>query len=422
MKPKLKVRGQDAPVEVEVNETYADQIEEDVVDKWQDILDLAIQMFKVPNALIMRLHEDDLEVYAKSSNEENRFTKNKHAAIGVGHYCETVIGNDEMLMVEDATSDPLWKDNPDVKVGLTNYLGFPLKWPDGEVFGTMCLLDENNKTYEPEQIELLEALKGNIEKDLSLLDRNVQLTKSLDELEKTQDLLLSHEKNNLTNQLVANITHEISTPLNVALTSAAYLDYAAKRVDLNDEGALSRLQEGTDLVQRNLTHASKLLSSFKKIANDQGRQQDEVIDLGLYIKSVLLSIKLELKKNNTVWCVDIPERFYLKTKPGALSQIILCLIDNAMVHGFKNRMGNEFLVSLIDHEESVSLIFEDNGIGLDQSLGQTIFEPFVKSEEHEGAGLGLTVIKEIVEQTLSGSIECASDEGAIFTIKLPKVN
>ncbi len=55
-------------------------------------------------------------------------------------------------------------------------------------------------------------------------------------------------------------------------------------------------------------------------------------------------------------------------------------------------------------------------------MGQTIFEPFVKSEEHEGAGLGLTVIKEIVEQTLSGSIECASDEGAIFTIKLPKVN
>jgi len=419
MKPKLKVRGKEELIEVSVNDIYADQIQKEVIEKWQEVLDLAISMFNVPNALIMRLHEDDLEVFAKSNNQENIFTMNKHAAIGVGHYCETVVGNDEMLMVKDASEDPLWEGNPDLKYGLVNYLGLPIKWPDGKIFGTMCLLDQDANTYNEEQIELFKALKSNIEKDLTLLDRNVQLTKSLDELERTQELLIHHEKNNLTNQLVSNITHEISTPLNVAMTSAAYLDYAAKKMDFSDRDAMNRLKEGTDLVQRNLLHASELLSSFKKIANDQGRMQEENIDLGLYIKSIFLSSKLKLKEHDTTWEVDSPKSLILKTKPGAIAQVLLSLIDNALKHGFKDRKSNEIHVAIKDENEHVIITLKDNGMGYTGDH-EEIFKPFMRHEHHEGAGLGLTLVKEIVEQNLQGTILASTNGGMIFDINIPK--
>lgn len=413
MNPKLKVKGQKKPVEVEVNTTYADTIKNDIITKWQEVLDLAVAMFDVPAALIMRLHEDDLEVYAKSNNKENIFERNNHAAIGVGHYCETAIGRDELLYVKDANSDPFWTESPDAKYGLTNYLGMPLKWPDGQVFGTMCVLTDQVNDYDQNKLDLFQALKNNIEKDLSLVDRNIQLEKNLDELEKTQALLIDHEKTNLTNQLVATISHEISTPLNVALTSAAYIDYATNKLDLNEAGAKEQLMEGTALVQRNLEEAAKLLNDFKKIANDQGRMQDDWIDLPLYIKSVMKSMNLDLRAKNVSVTYDMPNNLSLYLKPGALSQVLIGLTNNALA-GF-NEKDHHIHIQVKDGEQ-VELIYSNNG----SSKCDLDYQPLKKSGQLQGQGLGMNVIKTLVEKDLSGQIACQSDKKQSFKILLRK--
>ncbi len=423
MKPKLKVKGKERPKEVSINKSHADLIQDSVIEKWQEILDLAIKLFDVPNALIMRLHEEHLEVFAKSNNIENIFTKNKRADIGIGHYCETVIGNDELLVVSNALTDPFWAESPDVKADMVNYMGLPLKWPTGEMFGTMCILDNQEKEYSMEQLELFDALKSTIEKDLTLLDSNVNLNRTLKDLEKTHKLLLEHEKNHLTNQLVSSITHEISTPIGVALTTASYLDFIAKKANTNDDATMGKLQEGAELVQRNLEHAATLLKSFKKITTDQSRLQTEKIDLEVYVKSVVLSLKYNLRKYNVSVTVDIPKYISLTLNSGAFAQVLINLLTNASLHAFKT--ATERVVKILSHEENdhVELTIMDNGIGMTGEQIDEIFKPFVRFDDNEeGSGLGLSIVKDIVEKTLNGTISCHSelDSGTSFVLELPK--
>ncbi|MBI9010746.1 MAG: GAF domain-containing sensor histidine kinase [Clostridiales bacterium] len=424
MKPKLKVKGKERPIEVSINKPHADLIQESVIKKWQEILDLSIKLFDVPNALIMRLHEDDLEVFAKSSNKENVFTRNKRADIGVGHYCETVIGNDERLVVHNARIDPFWAKSPDVKAEMVNYMGLPIKWPTGEVFGTMCILDHQEKEYSQHQLELFDALKGTIEKDLTLLDSNVTLNRTLDDLERTHKVLLEHEKNHLTNQLVSSITHEISTPIGVALTTASYIDYLTKKANTNDDVTMGKLQEGAELVQRNLEHAATLLKSFKRITTDQSLLQTEKIDLEVYVKSVVLSLKYNFRKYNVSVIIDIPKNMYIILNSGAFSQVLINLLTNATLHAFKTQA--ERVVKIVCHEESdsIELRIIDNGIGMTSEQIDEIFKPFVRFDDNDGgSGLGLSIVKDIVEKTLNGTVSCQSelDIGTSFILEIPKV-
>jgi GAF domain-containing protein len=53
------------------------------------------------------------------------------------------------LAVPDALADPDWKDNPDVKLNMICYLGYPILTPSKEVFGTLCILDSEARRYSP---------------------------------------------------------------------------------------------------------------------------------------------------------------------------------------------------------------------------------------------------------------------------------
>ena len=63
------------------------------------------------------------------------------AKLNTGLYCETVMATRSPLHVPNALNDPDWKNNPDVELDVISYLGIPLIWPDGSVFGTICVLD-----------------------------------------------------------------------------------------------------------------------------------------------------------------------------------------------------------------------------------------------------------------------------------------
>ncbi|MEI7868728.1 MAG: hypothetical protein WCI11_12620 [Candidatus Methylumidiphilus sp.] len=46
-----------------------------------------------------------------------------------------------------ALKDPDWDHNPDIKLGMISYCGLPLTWPDGHIFGTLCILDEKENAH-----------------------------------------------------------------------------------------------------------------------------------------------------------------------------------------------------------------------------------------------------------------------------------
>jgi PAS domain S-box-containing protein len=144
-------------------------IPQDIQSRWQRIADLMAGILSVPAGLIMRVDPPQIEVFLSSATEKNPFPKGSRADLGTGLYCETVMETRAPLLVPDASKDPEWDRNPDARIGMVFYLGYPLAWPDGEIFGTICVLDEKENPRAVQYRELLGEFRQVIEKDLGLI-------------------------------------------------------------------------------------------------------------------------------------------------------------------------------------------------------------------------------------------------------------
>jgi PAS domain S-box-containing protein len=136
---------------------------------WQRIVDLMAGILSVPAGLIMKVDPPQIEVYLSSVTENNPLPKGTRAEYGIGMYCETVMEKRAPLLVPDASKDPAWCQSPGAKMGMVFYLGYPLVWPDGEIFGTICVLDEKENPRAIRFRELLCEFQQVIERDLRLI-------------------------------------------------------------------------------------------------------------------------------------------------------------------------------------------------------------------------------------------------------------
>ncbi len=134
------------------------EISKDLTQKWQEILNITANILNVPAGLIMRLHEKEIEVFLSSNTENNPYEPHEKAELQTGLYCETVVGNRKELLVPNAKKDPLWENNPDVALNMISYYGVPITWPDGEVFGTFCVLDDKENEYSSDYRQLIRVL------------------------------------------------------------------------------------------------------------------------------------------------------------------------------------------------------------------------------------------------------------------------
>lgn len=113
----------------------------EALTKWQYVVDQISEIADVPATLIMHKRDQQHNVCVKSTSSENPYHEGQSFQLHDKLYCFGVLENDAELCVEDASSDPHWHDNPDMEFGMSFYVGLPLKWPDGSVFGTICMLD-----------------------------------------------------------------------------------------------------------------------------------------------------------------------------------------------------------------------------------------------------------------------------------------
>lgn len=116
--------------------------------------------------------------------------------------------------------------------------------------------------------------------------------------------------------------------------------------------------------------------------------------------------------------------YYIKGQVGALNQIILNLVTNA-IHAIgekKGRVKLQFGLS-VDDDHMVRLVIEDNGCGIPKEIRKHVFEPFFTTKKAgEGTGIGLTVVKRMVEEH-GGWIQVQSEEGkgTTFIMNFPRV-
>jgi GAF domain-containing protein len=161
-----------------------------LLGKWQHVVDIVAELLTVPAGLIMRCQGNEIEVLVASASPGNPYHPGEKELLpGSGLYCETVIKTRQMLLVPNALEDEKWRNNPDIKLGMISYLGYPIFLPQGEVFGTICVLDIKENAYSETYKRLLLQFKELIEAHLELLHTNCLLQDALIQVKTLQGML-----------------------------------------------------------------------------------------------------------------------------------------------------------------------------------------------------------------------------------------
>jgi DNA-binding CsgD family transcriptional regulator len=162
-------------------------IPDDMLAKWQRVVDILASIVDVPAGLIMKAVPPKHHVFISSATEGNPYTTDTTFELNTGLYCDTVMEDRRLLIVPNALEDPEWNQNPDLEHGMVFYMGFPLVWPDGTIFGTICVLDRQNNEKAVQYVDLLSEFKGVVDSDLKLLVELAERRRMEKELQEAHD-------------------------------------------------------------------------------------------------------------------------------------------------------------------------------------------------------------------------------------------
>lgn len=133
-------------------------------ERFDRITKLAQRLLDVPVALFSLIDEDRIWFKSKQGLESTEIPR-------VGALCDHALQCETVFVVEDATNDVRFRDNPVVTEapGVRFYAGCPVSAPNGLKLGTLCVLDTVPRQFSPEDIDMMQVLGQLIEDKLSTL-------------------------------------------------------------------------------------------------------------------------------------------------------------------------------------------------------------------------------------------------------------
>lgn len=287
------------------------------------------------------------------------------------------------------------------------------------------LLHAVNKAFE--RAKLIED-RETYQRDLEKANRD--LRDSLGMLEETRDQLVQSEKMAALGELVAGVAHEINTPVGIAVTAASFLEvktselekiYRSGELKKNElESYFNDVQEVAQSLSLNMERAARLIASFKQMAVDQSCENMRRFNFSQYINETIISLKPSYKDSPYEIKVDCGKDIELNSFPGAFSQIINNMVMNSLLHGFGEMETGIMQIRVCQEKDSIVFIYEDNGKGMTKEQAEKVFHPFFTTKRGRGGtGLGMSIVFNLVTQTLKGHIVCSSSpgNGVRFTIR-----
>lgn len=229
--------------------------------------------------------------------------------------------------------------------------------------------------------------------------------------------LQAQESSQAKSEFIANMSHEIKTPLNIIIGFSELLSntkvethkYLKYLQNINNSG-------------KHLLNLTNDIINISKIESGNFKLNNEDIDVELLIIDVINSLKLISSSKSIGIDLDLIKTNIFSDKK-ILTQILYNLINNAIK--FTPERGSIKIKSQMDNNKLIVSI-EDTGIGIDTENLNVIFEKFKQVDsslerQQQGAGLGLAITKKLIE-LLNGSIhvESIKGKGSRFWFILPK--
>ncbi len=230
-----------------------------------------------------------------------------------------------------------------------------------------------------------------------------------------QKMLLQQSKLAQSGEMIANITHQFRQPLN----SIAYILLNIKRQSANCVKIKDSVSLKIDMANQSLQFLSKTIDAFKDFyLPSKNKETFSVLDA---VNSAYVIISAEIKNKNinfTIKCNADLKVYGIKSE---LAQVFLALISNSIYAVLDNEIKN-IDISIYAKDKNIIAEIKDNGKGILQSDLNKIFMPYFSTKD-SGFGIGLYLVKLIIEQGFNGKIKAENQtDGALFSICLNSID
>lgn len=236
-----------------------------------------------------------------------------------------------------------------------------------------------------------------------------------------RDITSTRAADGVRRDFVANVSHELKTPL---ASIRAYVEMLADG-EVKDEATR---EEFYAIIQSESNRLSRLIENLLQISRIESgvlTPHRELVPLPQVIEQVIDVMKPHARSKHIELVGDTsPVFFPVFADRDLLYQALMNLVNNAVKY---TREGGrvEVLINRSDDESSVAIAVRDSGVGIPESDIPRLFDKFYRVADHKklatGIGLGLNLVKHIVETMHGGNIRVESrlNAGSTFTLTLP---
>jgi signal transduction histidine kinase/DNA-binding response OmpR family regulator len=335
----------------------------------------------------------------------DRFSQWRNRAIKLEPVAGTIIAQSPIairLSESELREHPDWEifrklELPTARGGL---LAAPLSGRDGKNLGLILLMDRGKESFSSD--------------DEAILVQLAQITSIA-----IQNIIFAQEReaNRIKDEFLATLSHELRTPLNAIVGWTQIL----RTENLPDDAA-----HGLDVIERNVKAQTKLIEDLldvSRVSSGKMRLQMSDVPLEQIVQSSVDAIRPAADAKNIQLELEIGGSAKISGDPDRLQQVVWNLLANAVK--FTPPQGQVHVrLECVNHHAQIQIA--DTGQGIDGAFLPFVFDRFRQADNtmtrsHGGLGIGLTIVRHIVELH-GGSVAAHSPglgSGATFTVTLP---
>ncbi|AGY77805.1 sensor histidine kinase [Clostridium autoethanogenum] len=222
---------------------------------------------------------------------------------------------------------------------------------------------------------------------------------------------------NLKQQLLSDISHDLKTPLTSIMGYSKALNDGVVEND-------KKIKQYLNIIYNKSKRTVSLIENlheFTKLDNSKFLISKEECDFCEFVREIVSEYYNEFEEKNFELEINLPEdEIIYEFDKVEMERAISNIISNILKY---NEVGTKAKIELTYDNSKIQLIIADDGVGIDESLKENIFEPFVRGDKSRytkgGTGLGLSIANKIVQKhggTLT--LEKCKKYKTVFRLKL----
>ena len=247
------------------------------------------------------------------------------------------------------------------------------------------------------------------------LDRRVQ--QALEKSRKSDQLLQQQTRLAAMGEMIGNIAHQWRQPLNTLAIIFLNLEDEIAHGEIDAVGLHQALRRSQEI----LSDMSRTIDDFRGYFKNSKLLKEEV--LAELVRANIRVLEPSMAYHNiALILLDEDSPVTAIVHSGELSQIVLCLVNNAKEQIIERHIPNGEIAIRIEQQGEFAVIsVMDNAGGIEEEYLSKIFDPYFTTKA-DGMGLGLYLSNLTIQQSMHGHIEVKNGkEGAIFSVFIPKM-